>query len=666
MGDSFAIRTDHQVGRGDGIDLSGVLESWGNAAEQEELLRRAIFAPETYGGIRFHHRSAQEFLTASWLRRLLERDGGAKLVSSILFVEAFGVSVVSRALRPAAAWLAHWDSTIRSELIRRDPYVLVQFGDPAALPVSTRESILTGIATAYEYGGVCSDPLDDRSLKLFADPRLGNCIKKIWRSSNSRAFRIVLVQLIRMARMGDCVGLLLELYFDPASKEIEQLKALHALVAIDDAKGLNRIAEELQSHPGQCDNDQALAVADLLFPKYLNVDGLIKIIDADGVRRRRRRGVGSYLRGFWRACENSDQALELLEKLVSLCEKPPLSKDFRSISEKHLSLARHLAIFVRLQLARSPIEAPPGIIQALRLVQIAGSEFDYVPDGEASLEEQIRKRPPLQRLLFWGTHEDSRRKGVYIKRRLYQLGQGDLPWLYDDLKNRTLLSDRKECLDHIVRIHKSCDQSDFHRLTLAEAIQDSPELQISLTNALALGEADFDSRAEVPENEEPNKASQDTEDIVVDVQLKTWLKGKLDPGKVLEPEVLSALNYLSSELKSSDSGTPSVAHHWSNLETKFGKEIAEKYRDCLRALWRKYPVRQPLESYSGASWIWQHVLCMAGVTIDAELEFGGSPELSEDEISLLITHACHYHSDLPEWLSDLVVSGHAIVGIETQ
>lgn len=51
------------------LDAFSILRDW-NSAEVKSLLRRSIFDPATYGRVRFHHRSIQEFLAASRLQKL--------------------------------------------------------------------------------------------------------------------------------------------------------------------------------------------------------------------------------------------------------------------------------------------------------------------------------------------------------------------------------------------------------------------------------------------------------------------------------------------------------------------------------------------------------------------------------------------------------------------
>jgi hypothetical protein len=65
LGKTFTLRvpahdadTDPAIGA---VDPDLVLDSW-NAAERNALSRRAIFAPATYGRIRFHHRSSRNIL----------------------------------------------------------------------------------------------------------------------------------------------------------------------------------------------------------------------------------------------------------------------------------------------------------------------------------------------------------------------------------------------------------------------------------------------------------------------------------------------------------------------------------------------------------------------------------------------------------------------------
>ncbi|TIV14277.1 MAG: hypothetical protein E5V95_30995, partial [Mesorhizobium sp.] len=123
LGRSFTLRapggeSDPSLVAG-AVEPTRMLDEWSDA-ERNALLRRGIFAPSTFGRIRFHHRATQEYLTARWLDRLL-RDGCPRAeMWTLIFAERYGVATVVPSLRPAAAWLALWHTDVCDEIIRRE------------------------------------------------------------------------------------------------------------------------------------------------------------------------------------------------------------------------------------------------------------------------------------------------------------------------------------------------------------------------------------------------------------------------------------------------------------------------------------------------------------------------------------------------------------------
>jgi hypothetical protein len=71
------------------IDPVHVLRKW-TPEEIQALLGRALFDESLYGTVRFHHRTAREYLTASWLRRLLKNRKNRRKVESLLFAKPYG------------------------------------------------------------------------------------------------------------------------------------------------------------------------------------------------------------------------------------------------------------------------------------------------------------------------------------------------------------------------------------------------------------------------------------------------------------------------------------------------------------------------------------------------------------------------------------------------
>jgi hypothetical protein len=103
LGKSFTLRApgydpDPSLASG-ALEPAQILQDVAPAV-QNALLRRGIFAPSTYGRIRFHHRSTQEYLTASWFHRLLQSNCPREEIWNVLFVERYGVETLVPSMRP--------------------------------------------------------------------------------------------------------------------------------------------------------------------------------------------------------------------------------------------------------------------------------------------------------------------------------------------------------------------------------------------------------------------------------------------------------------------------------------------------------------------------------------------------------------------------------------
>src|SRR5262249_23937760 len=82
------------------LDPRDVLLDW-RPAEVQELLGRGLFDESLYGSVRFHHRTAREYLTARWLRRLLGLRKHRRSIKDLLFGCPYGTekSVVVPSLK---------------------------------------------------------------------------------------------------------------------------------------------------------------------------------------------------------------------------------------------------------------------------------------------------------------------------------------------------------------------------------------------------------------------------------------------------------------------------------------------------------------------------------------------------------------------------------------
>lgn len=80
------------------VDPKLVLDDWTDG-QREALLRRGLFAPASFGRIRFQHRSSLEFLAARWFETVLQEPGTAEMARKVLFKSVFGTETVTPELR---------------------------------------------------------------------------------------------------------------------------------------------------------------------------------------------------------------------------------------------------------------------------------------------------------------------------------------------------------------------------------------------------------------------------------------------------------------------------------------------------------------------------------------------------------------------------------------
>jgi hypothetical protein len=276
LGKSFTLRASNQdpdpsLASG-AIDPALVLDEW-TEAQRAALSRRGIFAPSTYGRIRFHHRATQEYLTARWLFRLLSSNCPQSEIWSLIFADRYGVKTVVPSLRPTAVWLALWSLDVREEIIRREPALLIDLGDPGSLPLEARHRLLIAYARKNASGDLARLRVDDRSLWMFADPALAGAIREAWNENTTPAFRYDLLRLIGDGRIKACADLARSIIAGD-DREVDHVAALDALLACDDKKTLHEAAAALLANPAGVSARIAAMFATILYPpttsRYLN------------------------------------------------------------------------------------------------------------------------------------------------------------------------------------------------------------------------------------------------------------------------------------------------------------------------------------------------------------------------------------------------------------
>ena len=274
------------------LDPADILPDW-TPKQRQVLLRRALFDPATLGRVRFHHRSVQEYLAACRLRTLQEKGLSIRQLLRLFCAESYGEEIVIPSRAPVAAWLALWNLSVRRMLTRLEPERLLSLGDPASLGHDARVELLESFAKVYGNGTWRGVRVPAPELKRLATPELAPIVVRLWGSGPANPdVKELLLTLIWQGTLGGCIEIALSVASDAQAADHERIIALRAVVACGETERVSTLIAGLVASPSSWPDKVVRSVACELFPRFLNVDGLIQLMertpepegDVNGVR----------------------------------------------------------------------------------------------------------------------------------------------------------------------------------------------------------------------------------------------------------------------------------------------------------------------------------------------------------------------------------------------
>jgi hypothetical protein len=650
------------------LDPAALLGNW-TVAESNALLRRGIFAPSTYGRVRFHHRSTQEYLTACWLKRLLDNGCQRSEIFGLIFGKRYGVETVMPSLRSAAAWLALHSPDIRDEIIRREPMMLITYGDPAALSTEAKTSVLLNFARKHAAGEIADDSIDRRALGMFGSPDLSDVIHEAWGINSRPDFRADLIRLVREGRIKGCVDLAARMAGDGKERDYHRIAAVDTLVACEADTELRRVARDLMRDPSKAGQHLAAGFAKALFPKYLNVAQLLTLIDkAEQPSSDSIEGFAYTIEHLWHACPATDRPA-LLAGLAEVCARPPFVDQYHRVAARQQQLARHLgAIAYEVLSALGGAMPPAALIELLAVVE----RVERLDGDGPPLNQLVRQTPAVHRALFWHDVGEVRKNSGHAVEGWWQVHFGgsalwgldatDLPWLRDDLKTKTLQSDRRVALSAIANLIRP--ELKTEAPALRKLIGRDSALRKELNSYLRPPKVSPEIRRmnrESAKDEEKRKARRVKDEA-------SWLEFRdkiqanpaelSDPSKVAGVPGFARLHNLSEWLhRKTRQDYAAAVREWRLLESAFSKEVAEAYRDGMKALWRVSAPERPVRQPGGPITVkWITIYSYAAIGLEAAENSRFAETLSDSEVRRAVQYVCLSEQGYPDWLDGLIAT----------
>ncbi len=272
-----AVDSERLIGA---LDAKTVLSDW-TEAERQSLLRLALFDPATYGRVKFHHRSVEEYLAAQLLSAMHEKQQlTTPALLPLLFAEKYGVRTLIPSMRPIAAWLALSLPDVFREICAREPEVLLNYGDPGSLGVEDRAKILRSFASIYGSGGTRNLNVFLAQVSRLAHPGLGPTIRELWADGQiNEDVRELLIELIWCGNLTGFTQILVETAFSQHFSITDRTRAILCLIQEQSETNLKRIVNSMLSEPESWPIEIAHSLATDLFPKYLSVVHLLSLIE---------------------------------------------------------------------------------------------------------------------------------------------------------------------------------------------------------------------------------------------------------------------------------------------------------------------------------------------------------------------------------------------------
>ena len=659
--------------RADGVlDAATILPDW-TPAKRQALLRRALFDPATYGRVRFHHRSVQEYLAAQRLRALHEAGMSTEALFRLLFAERYGVEVVLPSMREIAAWLALRIDAVRRELIKREPETLVSLGDPGSLDLAARRELLRAFAARYGRGDWRGLNIPFTEVRRLAHPELATVIRECWGNGPTNdEVRKLLIHLIRLGPVEACAALAHGVALDTAASAYHRIIAIEALLACGWNECVRDLAGTMLTEPTSWPDRIVHGIAPGLFPEIITADELVALMERT---REPKQSVGGFDWASRQIVESievgSDSAVALRDRMANLVWRGHTqTEDSYYIHSEFGHLAPPLAMLCDRQLSAATGGPQADLIRASVIASRFGGRRVGGREPVHKLREHFNENAVLRSDAFWAELEfmDEVSPSDDARHRLRDaedeglaghLTGADQPWL------EAALADERRPERHAVALHAWIDgwYQQGQVATELDAIRATLKEDALLVRILEQRTAPSEPDARLEQMERDRKRRKRARDRRKAQRLEKWREWRdgllADPDDAFSAEKLRATASNLYSWLSSTEHSQNRLNRWNKdaLTQAFDRDIADRAEQAFRALWRSTsPVlwsARPIAEKGSIRYDWIHGL--TGVSAEAATP-GWTTSLSPREARTAAAYATIERNGFAPFIIDLAKS----------
>ena len=654
------------------IDPSIILSGWPEN-ERAELLQRPLFGFASYGRVRFHHRSASEFLAAQRLNRF-SKDGHMtkSALFGLLFGECYSQQLVFPSMSAVAAWVAIDSDAVRDEVLRREPEALMDDGDPESFPVSTRCRILAEYVRRYgkdEWRGV---RIPYPQVLRFASPELSPTVRDLWaKGSTSPEVRELLIDLVQAGRMPDCLDIASEVANDPTAIQTDRVTAVTALAEMTAAGGLDALVTSILTEANWPSRVKE-GVLDALFPKHMTIDLVVEMIGQIEVTKHSVGGIEWTLPRLIPAMRlGSNQTREFRVALARLMEGSIVCGDnWPHFASRYSHLSSALATLCLAELKSEALPSHDLIAAAVVATRLRGNEYGDEKPG-ADLIRRFHQAPRAWRKdtyvaegAFCAVHAPSRTNDEFGANLTHdtlvgQLDNDDFDWLVAICRDEKVEQKTRSAAFWdamwLIRPNGTLDESRVN--ALRKVASSEPTWAEKLEERLAPPKRDSTYEAQEAKWKKEAEKRKAKEQAIVETWV-TWRNKVLsDPDAYFAKTKNKQVVWDFAQVLERDPQDRGWRAHWnrSTITSHFSEAIADKVRSAFCNFWRtvKVPLRSERAEDERSS-VWSHwVHALAGVYAEAE-DPDWAKKLTHEDAEHAARLAPEEMDGVPPWLAQLI------------
>ncbi len=654
------------------IDPRDVLSDW-TANEIGALLQRSIFDPAVYGTVRFHHRSAREYLTACWFKRLLDNGKSRQRIEAVFFADRYGESLAVPSMRPILAWLVLLDDKFRSKTAKIAPEVFLQGGDPSSLPVMERAKLLRMFCGNMSANSWQWHSFDWSDVRRFAHKDLAATISELLdKYSDNEEICRLLLRMISQKEITACADAALKFVLDDGVGRRLKSYAIWAVGSAGERDHKEQVRKWILSDPKIVNDDLVGDAIDACCPEFLTISEAVLLLSRIKDRPEfSHKSIDRELETLVTERCSVDQLLPFLVGILNLLkEKPLVDKRYSPYSKRYEWLLPFAALAAeRLVQEKHPDAFNRSVFSAIML-SAANRRYSYVLH-EGKLAEVIPAWKEFNHALFWHqVHAHRRRRRakqisiihywqLRIHQEYWQFDISDFELVLDDIQKRRSRDDRLMAVSLAFEIYRNGGRPRKERERLKKTVAGDVELEQALHELLNPPKISEEYRKE-RRNASAQRGRWEKQREDRNTNNRKWL---IKNARYIHSNNLSKTGSITQEMalahKSANSETEERGPDrwsspcWKGLTNKFSAEVAEIYRDACIGYWRLYLPEVRSDGRTGDKTPWGVLIGLSGLNIESTELREWPQNLSEDEARLASRYAVNEMNGFPEWLSKL-------------